>query len=126
MIQSHLPNAVLRSALLVCAFSFIPVITQAQSSTTQTNAAPTLPPPNVATSTQADTEDLDSAIRIRKGRGDKIEEIKRQGKTVSVKVTPANGGPAYFLIDRLGSGQFSIYQNTVDGVVVPTWTLLEW
>lgn len=74
----------------------------------------------------AEDETLSAAVEIRQRRGDQVELIKRGGRTVSIKVTPAGGGPSYYLIDRLGNGHFSIYDNTVDGVVVPAWVVMQW
>jgi hypothetical protein len=86
---------------------------------------PEIPPPPAKAI--PDSEDLEPAIRIRRQRGDRIEEYKQRGRTVAVRVTPASGGPSYLLVDRQGTGRFSIVPPaTVSEFVIPSWTVYEW
>lgn len=85
---------------------------------------PDVPPPPAGS--KAQEEDFDSAVRIRKERGDKVEVAKRGNQVVAIKVTPANGAPPYYLIDRQGNGKFALYDGPISGLVFPSWTILEW
>jgi hypothetical protein len=84
------------------------------------------PLPDLPAAPEAATEDLEAAVRIRKDRGDKIEVSRRGGQIKAIKVTPANGAPPYYLIDRQGNGKFAIYDGPISGLVFPSWTVLEW
>jgi uncharacterized protein DUF2782 len=54
-----------------------------------------------------------------------IEEYSVNGTVYMVKVTPAVG-PAYYLIDNNGDGNFATKRHELDQVIVPQWVLFRW
>ena len=61
--------------------------------------------------------------------GDKrlVKEYRINGQLRAIKVTPTNGFPPYYLIDRDGTGEFQkIGPDMGENVVVPNWILIEW
>lgn len=79
---------------------------------------PTAPPPNTA----ADPG-LEPEITIIQRDGAKVEEYRVRGKLFAMKVTPAVG-PAYYLVDERGDGQFLRRDNLDTGLRVPNWIIL--
>ena len=41
----------------------------------------------------------------------------------SIKVTPANGAPPYYLVDQQGNGNFMRMETMDGGVRVPQWVI---
>ena len=78
------------------------------------------PPPKV-------TEDLsmEGKVTIVKRGTDTVEEYRLNGKLYKMRVVPANG-PAYFLVDPKGDGNFARVDGPAPTIAVPTWVLLEW
>ena len=65
--------------------------------------------------------DAERQVRT-ESNGDVVEEYRVNGKLYMLKVTPKYG-PAYYLIDERGDGQWS-RQNTLDsGLRVPMWVI---
>jgi hypothetical protein len=62
-------------------------------------------------------------VRIAPQEGDKVEEVRDGGRVVMLKVTPANGGAPYYLMDPLGSGNWTRRDSLDDGNRVPMWTI---
>ena len=55
-----------------------------------------------------------------------IEEYRINGHLYMAKITPVVG-PAYYLVDRDGDGQFeSRVNNIYEDMPVPQWVLLRW
>jgi len=66
-------------------------------------------------------------ITIIEGENRLVKEYRINGQLRAIKVTPSNGFPAYYLIDREGTGQFQkIGPDMGEKIVVPNWILLEW
>lgn len=76
------------------------------------------PPPNVLTD-----PGLEPQVTIIQKDGAKVEEYRLRGKLYAMKVTPAKG-PAYYLVDERGDGQFLRRDNLDTGLRVPTWVIL--
>ncbi len=79
------------------------------------------PPPKV------NTQDLtaeDKVTIVKKGN-ETVEEYRRNGKLYKMRVVPASG-PAYFLVDPKGDGNFTRVEGPAPKIAVPTWVLIEW
>jgi hypothetical protein len=55
-------------------------------------------------------------------QGDKVEEVRDGGRVVMMKVTPPNGIP-YYLLDTLGTGNWTRTDSLDPGVRVPMWSI---
>lgn len=78
------------------------------------------PPPQVK-----EDPTLEPKVTIIKKGSDTVEEYRINGKLYKMRVVPANG-PAYFLVDPKGDGNFSPVEGPAPKIAVPTWVLLEW
>ena len=68
-----------------------------------------------------------SDITIIEGENRLVKEYRINGQLRAVKVTPTNGFPPYYLIDREGNGQFfKVGPDMGKEVIVPNWILIEW
>ena len=66
-------------------------------------------------------------ITIRESKDSLIKEYHIAGILRAIKVTPKGEFPAYFLIDREGTGEFvKIGPDMGAQVQVPNWILFEW
>jgi hypothetical protein len=61
-------------------------------------------------------------VRIAPQEGDKVEEVRDGGRIVMMKVTPPNGIP-YYLLDPLGTGNWTRRESLDPGLRVPMWTI---
>jgi len=66
---------------------------------------------------------LEPQITIKQKDGAKVEEYRVRGKLYAMKVTPV-AGPAYYLIDERGDGQFIRRDNMDTGLRVPNWVII--
>lgn len=80
---------------------------------------PEAPPPPIVPSDPS----LEPQITIIQKDGAKVEEYRVRGKLFAMKVTPAVG-PAYYLVDERGDGQFLRRDNLDTGLRVPNWVIL--
>ncbi len=62
-------------------------------------------------------------VRIAPQEGDKIEEVRDGGRIVMLKVTPPDGAP-YYLLDPLGTGNWTKRDALDSGIRVPMWTIM--
>lgn len=76
------------------------------------------PPPEMAAFDAA----LEPEVVIKKRDGETVEEFRVSGKLYMIKVTPASG-PAYYMVDNTGNGQFSRMEATDSGTRVPRWVI---
>ena len=76
------------------------------------------PPPEMAAFDAA----LEPEVIIKKRDGETVEEFRISGKLYMIKVTPASG-PAYYLVDDTGNGNFSRMEATDSGTRVPRWLI---
>ncbi len=79
------------------------------------------PPPKVS---PQDLTSEDKVTIVKKGT-ETVEEYRRNGKLYKMRVVPASG-PAYFLVDPKGDGNFSRVDGPAPKIAVPTWVLIEW
>ena len=61
-------------------------------------------------------------VRIAPQEGDRVEEVRENGRVTMIKVTPPGGKP-YYLIDTTGNGVWARRESLDDGVRVPMWTI---
>jgi len=66
--------------------------------------------------------DLGQEITVTKQVEQTVEEYREGGKLYMIKITP-KVGPPYYLVDDLGDGKFSHYQNLDPGFRVPRWVI---
>ena len=78
---------------------------------------PPPPPPGIR-----DIDPEEPRIRIQRGEGDRVEEVRDAGRVVMMRVTPPGGVP-YYLIDTTGNGNWVRRDALDDGVRVPMWTI---
>ncbi len=68
----------------------------------------------------------DPTVNIQEHENRTTEEFRVNGNLYMVKVTPAVG-PAYYLVDPDGSGEFEWRRNTPGADLnVPQWALVRW
>jgi len=91
-----------------------------ETDTPAATGAPPLPP-------KVQEEELQPAVRIRKERGQTIEEYSIEGRVYMIKVIP-DKGPPYYLFDTDGDGHVQSGANKErDGPIRPVmWKLKEW
>lgn len=65
---------------------------------------------------------LGQEITITKQPEQTVEEYRAGGKLYMIKITP-KVGPPYYLVDDLGDGKFSHYQNLDPGFRPPRWII---
>ena len=69
---------------------------------------------------------IEPEVTIREEQGRTVQEYRINGQLYMVKITPARG-PAYYLMDTDGDGEFD--QTTGEDparIVVPQWILFRW
>jgi hypothetical protein len=81
-----------------------------------------VPPPPAPPPGESSAPD-EPAVRIPVQKTDKIEEIREGGRVVMLKVTPANGGEPYFLVDTAGNGNWMRRDSLDSGLAVPMWPI---
>lgn len=64
----------------------------------------------------------DPAVRIPVQEGDKVEEVRENGRVVMVIVTPPGGAP-YYLVDTSGTGQWMRRDALGPDFRVPMWPI---
>lgn len=66
-------------------------------------------------------------ITIVENKDSVLKEYHIGGKLRAIKITPKNGMPSYYLIDRKGTGEFiKLGPDMGDQIEVPNWILFEW
>ncbi len=69
---------------------------------------------------------LEPEVTIREEGGRTIHEYRVNGQLYMVKIVPRHG-PAYYLMDLDGDGQFDEVRGDDPGqIVVPQWILFRW
>lgn len=77
------------------------------------------PPPTIENFDPA----LEPQVTIRKTERGTESEYRVRGKLYMVKVTPAAGGPEYYLVDQKGDGNFVRANNVGPTVQPPMWVI---
>jgi len=80
---------------------------------------PPPPPPGVDVAPPLEPE----VTIIRRGE-DIVEEYRVGGRLYMMKITP-KGGPPFYLVDKLGDGNFSRMESLDSGVHPPMWLIHE-
>lgn len=82
---------------------------------------PELPLPEVI----VDGEVIEPDVTIIKREEGTITEYRVNGQLYLVKIQP-NSGPAYYMSDRDGDGEFDSRSTDPTNISVPQWILLRW
>ncbi|MET0066623.1 MAG: DUF2782 domain-containing protein [Candidatus Thiodiazotropha sp.] len=82
---------------------------------------PQLPLPEM----KVDDEVIEPDVTIIKKDEGTISEYRINGQLYMVKIQPLKG-PAYYLIDRDGDGEFDSRSDDPTDISVPQWILLRW
>jgi Protein of unknown function (DUF2782) len=111
----------MRRLLSVIFFSILlcPIAWAQESKPSNLEPLPEPPPP------PADMEldpALEPQVTIIKRGGDRVEEYRINGQLYMMKVIPAKG-PAYYLVDQQGDGQFARQDNLDSEVRPPMWVI---
>ena len=70
--------------------------------------------------------DLGPEVRILQEKNADIEEFRANGKVYMIKVKPKKG-PAYYLVDADGDGEFDTRRNDLQpNLLIPSWVLFSW
>ena len=91
------------------------------------NLEPIPEPPRLPTQVESgEAMDLEPQVTIIQREDATIEEYRINGRLYKAKITPV-AGPAYYLVDRDGDGQFeSRVSDLYEDIPVPQWVLLRW
>jgi hypothetical protein len=98
---------------------FAALTAQAADAPAKLEPLPEIPPPP-----GLPAEDLEPQITIVQRGADKVEEFRLQGRLYMLKITPSHGVP-YYLIDEIGEGRYTRYDNLGADFRVPMWVLFE-
>jgi len=72
------------------------------------------------------TSDLGPDVQILQNKSANIEEFRSNGKVYMIKVKPKKG-PAYYLVDADGDGDFDTRRNDLQPkLLIPSWVLFTW
>lgn len=72
------------------------------------------------------SNDLGPDVRILQPKSANIEEFRSNGKVYMIKVKPKKG-PAYYLVDADGDGDFDTRRNDLQpNLLIPSWVLFSW
>ena len=70
--------------------------------------------------------DLGPDVQILQEKSANIEEFRSNGKVYMIKVKPKKG-PAYYLVDADGDGDFDTRRNDLQpNLLIPSWVLFTW
>ena len=108
-------------AIVLMTMVMSPLAAAQESKPANLQPLPEPPPPPAG-------QELDPALEpqvtiIQRG-GEKVEEYRINGQLYMMKVVPAKG-PAYYLVDQKGDGQFARQDNLDSGVRPPMWIIHE-
>ncbi|MCU7905472.1 MAG: DUF2782 domain-containing protein [Candidatus Thiodiazotropha sp. (ex Epidulcina cf. delphinae)] len=73
----------------------------------------------------ADDEAIEPEVTIIKREEGTIYEYRVNGRLYMVKIQPDNG-PAYYMIDRDGDGEFDSRSTDPTNIAIPQWILMRW
>jgi len=104
-------------------------IATASSMAQETPDAPPPPPPPIPEPLPPKIQDQDDQIQpqvvIRQEDGRTVEEYSANGVVYMLRVIPAVG-PAYYLIDTTGDGNFDSRHEHMEPVRPAHWKIMEW
>ena len=93
----------------------------AENATDAVPAPPDLPLPDVI----VNGEVIEPEVKIIKQEEGTIYEYRINGQLYMVKIQPVKG-PAYYLVDRDGDGEFDSRSTDPTNISVPQWILMRW
>jgi hypothetical protein len=108
------------AAVLIAAAFSLAAQTQPRPRPPGTQPLEEAPPP------PAITEDstLSQQVTVKAKGEDKVEEYRIRGKLYKMRVVPAVG-PAYWLVDPKGEGNFERLDGPSPNIAVPMWVIRE-
>lgn len=107
-----------RLLMLLCIFA-LPALAQDKPANLQ--PLPAVPPPPPDMSSWDST--LQPEVTIKKNDKEVREEFRVNGRLYMIKVTPAGGLPAYYLIDNQGNGEFTRSDVGGPALRTPMWVI---
>lgn len=107
-------------SLFLLTFALQPV--QAQTRPRPPNLQPVPEPPPPPKGFELDSA-LEPQITIVKRGNETVEEFRMGGRLYMMKVSPAGGGTAYFLVDHTGDGTFARQNSHDTGLRPPMWVI---
>lgn len=112
-------NFIMRLATFLALFAIItaPAFAQNKADKQPLPAIPP-PPPEMLPFDAA----LEPQVTIKRRDSDTVEEFRIRGKLYMIKVTPSSG-PAYYLMDRQGEGNFTAMDTMDSNLRVPQWVI---
>lgn len=87
--------------------------------TAMADETPAPPPP------QVEGESLEPEVTITQADDRTTYEYSINGRRYMVKIVPTRG-PAYYLLDLDGDGEFDTQEDDPGRIVVPQWVLFRW
>ena len=116
LIESHFLKRIIKAVVITLVMT-VSGISYAAEKTKPVQDAPKVKPGYVPRAEITIVENKDSVLK----------EYHIGGKLRAIKITPKNGMPTYYLIDRKGTGEFiKLGPDMGDQVDVPNWILFEW
>ncbi len=97
------------------------VVASAEAETEAVPEPPELPLPDVI----VDGQVIEPEVKIIKQEEGTIYEYRINGQLYMVKIQPIKG-PAYYLVDRDGDGEFDSRSTDPTNISVPQWILMRW
>jgi hypothetical protein len=82
---------------------------------------PEMPLPDVI----VDGDVIEPDVKIIKREEGTLYEYRINGQLYMVKVQPVKG-PAYYMVDRDGDGEFDVRSTDPTNISVPQWILMRW
>ena len=74
----------------------------------------------------AASTNLGPDVQILQSKSADIEEFRSNGQVYMIKVKPKKG-PAYYLVDADGDGDFDTRRNDLQpNLLIPSWVLFSW
>lgn len=99
----------------------LPALAQDRPANLQPLPAVPPPPPDMSS-----WENLgEPQVTIRQTDKEKREEFRSNGRLYMIRVTPANGAPPYYLVDRDGTGNFAVSDVVGPNTRPPMWVIKE-
>lgn len=120
----------MRQALTLIVFAAtlalaLPALTPDAAAQNKAAAQPIPEPPPPPPGFELDPA-MEPQVTIRKRGEETVEEYRIAGKLYMMKVTPAGGGPSYYLIDERGDGKFARQEAHDSGLRPPMWVIHSW
>ena len=107
------------SFLILLAILCCPLAMAQESKPSDLQPLPEPPPPPAGMELDPS---LEPQVTIIKRGNEQVEEYRINGQLYMMKVIPAKG-PAYYLVDQRGDGEFARQDNLDSGVRAPMWVI---